>query len=65
MAACILCNKPAVKKFTWVNDAAPGVGGGQQGGPMCEPDMAMMWDQLSRFPVSRETVTIWPLGEVN
>lgn len=60
---CILCNKPAVKRFTWVNHDGSGVGGGYQGGPMCEVDMEFMWDALSRFPAARDSVTISPLVE--
>ena len=60
---CDLCGKPAIKRFTWVNDSGSGIGGGQQGGPMCENCMEFMWDALSRFPVARETVTIWPLHQ--
>ena len=58
---CIMCGKPAVRKFTWVNGGDEGVGSGPQGGPMCESDMMFMWDSLSRFPTARDTATIWPL----
>jgi hypothetical protein len=61
---CDLCEKPAIKRFTWVNDAGSGIGGGQQGGPMYEACMEFMWDALSRFPNARETTTIWPLEVV-
>ena len=61
--ACILCNGPAVKRFTWVNGDGSGVGGGLQGGAMCERDMQLMWDALDRFPVAKSSVTIWSLGE--
>lgn len=61
MTACILCNGRAEKRFTWVNDAGSGIGGGMQGGPMCYNCMEHMDDMLCRFPVARETVTIWPL----
>ena len=59
---CIMCNAPAVKRLTWVNDAGSGVGGGMQGGQMCFECMEFMNDALSRFPMARETVTIWPIG---
>ena len=61
---CALCGCTAVRRFTWVNDAGSGIGGGMQGGPMCDSCMSFMWDALDRFPVARETVTIWPLGGV-
>lgn len=38
-----------------------GIGGGQQGGPICEPCMSIIWDALSRIPTARETETIKPL----
>lgn len=63
MTACMMCNKPAVKRLTWVNAEGSGVGGGMHGGPMCEPCMEFIWDALSRFPAARETVTIWPLED--
>jgi hypothetical protein len=58
---CILCEKPAEKRLTWVNDTGSGVGGGMQGGPMCFNCMSFMDDALSRFPMARDTLTIWPL----
>jgi hypothetical protein len=61
---CALCGCTAVRRFTWVNDSGSGIGGGMQGGPMCDSCMSFMWDALDRFPVARETVTIWPLGGV-
>jgi hypothetical protein len=61
---CCLCSALAVKQATWVNDSVCGVGGGLQGGPMCENCLEFMWDALSRFPVARETWTIWPLSAV-
>jgi hypothetical protein len=53
------CAGKAVRQFTWVTP-----NGGMQGGPMCDSCMSFMWDALDRFPVARETVTIWPLGGV-
>lgn len=62
MTKCIMCeNADAAKKFTWVNSGDEGVGGGMQGGDMCEPCMSLMWDAL--FPLARETVTIWPIAK--
>lgn len=59
---CEICREAAaVKRFTWVNDAGSGIGGGQQGANMCEACMSFMWDALSRFPNAKETTTIWPL----
>ena len=61
---CDMCGKPATKRITWVNDSGSGIGGGQQGGPMCYECGEFIWDALSRFPVAKETFTIWPLGKV-
>lgn len=60
---CAICEHKAVRRFTWVN-ASSGIGGGEQGGPMCEACMSVMWEELARYPLARETVTIWPLGGV-
>jgi hypothetical protein len=65
-----ICARKAVRRFTWVNASSgigggePGIGEGEQGGPMCEACMSVMWEKLARFPVARETVTICPLGGV-
>jgi hypothetical protein len=61
MPKCTLCPKPAVKRLTWVNDSGSGIGGGLQGGPMCLDCMSFINDALSRFPVARDAITIWPL----
>ena len=58
---CTICTGKAVRSFTWVN-ASSGIGGGEQGGPMCESCMQSMWNALERYPNVRETVTICPLG---
>lgn len=59
---CGICSqKPAERYFTWVNQEGSGVGGGLHGERMCFDCMRDMSDALSRFPVARDTVTIWPL----
>jgi hypothetical protein len=61
---CALCGCTAVRRFTWVNNSGSDIGGGMQGGPMCEACMQSVWKTLERYPSARETVTIWPLGGV-